>query len=148
MHDSLPTSSSGSSLLHFNNPSHPSVKLPRPSRSHSNLDITKLNLVDSNNNNSTPPNLEDHAFARTNRASTILISPTNTGHSAAAYWHDPATEPKIFPGIVHRRARTESLRSSDTADVPPGREAKKVAGRDDDDKGGDAEESDADIKIS
>lgn len=55
----------------------------------------------------------------------------------------------MFPGIVHRRTRTESLRSSDTAEAP-GKGAKKGAGRsgdddeDDDegdDEGGDAEES-------
>lgn len=40
----------------------------------------------------------------------------------------------MFPGIVHRRARTESLRSSDTTDaVLLGGEAKKSTLRDDDD---------------
>lgn len=52
----------------------------------------------------------------------------------------------MFPGIVLRRARTESLRSSDTADaVSLGREAKKGAVRNDDDhddEGGCVEESD------
>lgn len=52
----------------------------------------------------------------------------------------------MFPGIVHRRARTESLRSSDTADaVLLGREGKKSTLRDDDDQSverGDVEESD------
>ena len=59
----------------------------------------------------------------------------------------------MFPGIVHRRTRTESLRSSDTADLPQsGKGAKKGAGRngdgydddddDEDDEGGDAAGSD------
>lgn len=40
----------------------------------------------------------------------------------------------MFPGVVHRRARTESLRSADTADAALlGREAKKSTLRDDDD---------------
>lgn len=53
----------------------------------------------------------------------------------------------MFPGIVHRRTRTESLRSSDTAEAP-GKGANKGAGRngededEDEDEGGDAEESD------
>lgn len=52
----------------------------------------------------------------------------------------------MFPGIVHRRARTESLKSSDIADaVLIGRDAKKSTLRNDDDQsveGGDVEESD------
>lgn len=52
----------------------------------------------------------------------------------------------MFPGIIHRRARTESLRSSDTVDaVLLGREINKGALRNDndhDDEGEDIEESD------
>lgn len=44
----------------------------------------------------------------------------------------------MFPGIVHKRARTESLRSSDTADLPPlGKSAKKGSGRNGDEEDGD-----------
>ena len=74
------------------------TKLARPSGSHSNVDLRNIDLQNLQ--------LEE---PRPGRSSSMIFAPA-PATSNSHYWHEQAAEPRIFPGLVHERARRGSLR--------------------------------------